>query len=103
MEVIDMFMAQTVAMASPVILSSKLIRSYVLNMYNFSCVDHTSIKWYKKKKEKILMGWPILQNVKNTINKCCHSHLQGSEKPPHPAASLQLAVMCALSVAVPHK
>lgn len=48
-----------------------------IKKYNFLCVNHTLIKWYRKKKEKIPMGWPVLNNFKNTVIKYCHSHLQG--------------------------
>lgn len=50
MEVMGKFMALTVVMVSQCILTSEDIKLYTLNMFSFSYVDYTSIKYLKKGK-----------------------------------------------------
>lgn len=49
-------MAQTVVKVSRCPLTTKLAKSYTLNLSNFVYVSHTSIKWFYKGEEEHLLN-----------------------------------------------
>ena len=52
----DMSVTLMVVMLLRCMLIPKLIELYTLSMYRFLCVNHTLIKWFKRKKTYLRKG-----------------------------------------------
>ena len=52
----DMSVTLMVVMLLRCMLIPKLIELYTLSMYSFLCVNHTLIKWFKRKKTYLRKG-----------------------------------------------
>lgn len=77
---------------------SKLIRSYILNMYHFLYVNHTSAKWCKiRKGPNGLVGITCLLKYNGQILSFISLGIKKKAK------VVQQAIMCELDVVVPYK